>query len=122
MSERTWSETFRVEGGQLLDKVKQIVREGNVRRIRIKQDGQIVAEFPLTVGLVGAVFAPALAAIGAIAALATSCTLEIERVVQSEDAAAPADAAAPPAPESESEPVFTSPAPPDAPDPPHAAI
>jgi hypothetical protein len=90
MSERTWTETFKVEGGQLLDKVKQIIREGNVRRVIIKQGDRVVAEFPLTIGVVGAVFAPMLAAVGAIAALATECSIVIER---SETAAAAAPAA-----------------------------
>jgi hypothetical protein len=78
-TERTWTETFKVEGGQLLDKVKQIVREGNVRRIVIKQGDRTIAEFPLTIGLVGAVFAPMLASVGAIAALVTDCSIVIER-------------------------------------------
>jgi hypothetical protein len=78
-TERTWTETFKVEGGQLLDKVTQIIREGNVRRVIIKQGDRAVAEFPLTIGVVGAVFAPMLAAVGAIAALATECSIVIER-------------------------------------------
>src|ERR1700741_3924123 len=85
MPERTWTETFKVEGGQLLDKVKQILREGNVRRVIIKQGDRTVAEFPLTVGVVGAVFAPMLAAVGAIAAVLTEGWIVIER---SEPAAA----------------------------------
>jgi hypothetical protein len=79
MSERTWSETIKAEGGQLLEKVKQALREGNVRRIVVKQGDRSVAEFPLTVGVVGAVFAPMLAAIGAMVALATDCSIVIER-------------------------------------------
>jgi hypothetical protein len=79
MGERTVWETIKVEGGQLLDKVKQIIHEGNVRRIRIKQGDRVVAEFPLTVGVVGTVLAPTLAAVGALAALLTDCTIEIER-------------------------------------------
>ena len=79
MADATWWETIKVESGQLVSCVKHVVREGNVRRIRIKQDGEIVAEFPLTVGVVGTVFAPVLAAIGALAALLSDCTIEIER-------------------------------------------
>lgn len=96
MAERTWTETFKVEGGQLLDKVKQIIREGNVRRVIIKQGDRVVAEFPLTVGVVGAVFAPMLAAVGAIAALVTECSIVIERSepVESAAAASAAEAAA----------------------------
>lgn len=83
MSERTFWESVKVEGGQVLDKVKQVVREGNVRRIVIKQGDRTVAEFPLTVGVVGAVFAPVLAAVGAIVALSQDCSIEIERTVSS---------------------------------------
>lgn len=91
MSERTFWESVKVEGGQVIDKVKQVVREGNVRRIVIKQGDRTVAEFPLTVGVVGAVFAPVLAAVGAIAALSNDCSIEIERAVPA-GASAPADA------------------------------
>jgi hypothetical protein len=89
--ERTWWESIRVEGGELLEKVRSLIREGNVRRIVIRQGegNRPVAEFPLTVGVVGAVAAPILAAVGALAALLTNCTIEVERV-------APADSDAPP--------------------------
>src|SRR5689334_2196916 len=76
----TW-ESFKVEGSELLDRVNEIIAEGNARSIVIKQDGRKVAEFPLTVGLVGAVFAPVLAAVGALAAVLSKCTIEVERVV-----------------------------------------
>jgi len=79
MTERTWYESIKVEGGQLLDKVAQLIREGNVRRIVIRQDDRTVAEFPLTVGVVGAMFAPVLAAVGALAALITNCSIVVER-------------------------------------------
>jgi hypothetical protein len=82
MSERTWWESTRAEGGDLLDRVKKILHEGNVRRIVIKQGQRPVAEFPLTIGVVGAAFAPVLAAIGAIAALAADCSIEVERVAK----------------------------------------
>ena len=81
MTERTWWETIKVEGSELLDRVKRLVHEGNVRRIIIKQGGRTIAEFPLTVGLVGTVFAPILAAVGVLAALLSECTLEVERVI-----------------------------------------
>ncbi|HET9220265.1 MAG TPA: DUF4342 domain-containing protein [Terriglobia bacterium] len=80
MSERTWWETIRAEGQELLNKVEELIREGNVRRIVIKQQGRSIAEFPLMVGVVGAVIAPVLAAIGAVIALAKDCTIEVERV------------------------------------------
>jgi hypothetical protein len=79
MTETTWWESIKVEGGQLLDRVKQILHEGNVRRVVIKQGDRVVAEFPLAVGVVGAVIAPVLAAVGALAALLTECTIEVER-------------------------------------------
>jgi hypothetical protein len=80
MSESTWWETIKVKGGQLVDKVGELIEEGNVRRIVIKHEERTIAEFPLTVGVVGAVLAPVLAAIGAIAALVKDCKIEVERV------------------------------------------
>ena len=80
MSEKAWWETVKAEGGHVLDQIKRMIEEGNVRRIRIRQEGQIVAEFPLAVGVVGAVLAPILAAIGALLALLTKCTVDVERV------------------------------------------
>ncbi|HSP56473.1 MAG TPA: DUF4342 domain-containing protein [Dehalococcoidia bacterium] len=75
----TNGETFQLQGGQILEKVRQLIHEGDVRRITVKQRGHIVAEFPLTVGVVGAIFAPILAAIGALTALLADCTIEVER-------------------------------------------
>lgn len=73
-------DTFRVNGEELLSKVKEIIKEGNVRRIIIKdKDGKVLVEFPLTIGVVGTLFAPVLAAVGAIAALVTECTITVER-------------------------------------------
>ncbi|HEX2309823.1 MAG TPA: DUF4342 domain-containing protein [Vicinamibacterales bacterium] len=79
MTERTWWETVESKSGELLEQLKQLIAEGNVRRVVVKQEGQVVAEFPLTVGVVGAVLAPVLAAIGALVALLTRCTIEVER-------------------------------------------
>ena len=81
MAERTFKESFKVAADQLVDAVKKLVHEGNVRRVIIKQDGRTIAEFPLTVGVIGAVLAPMLAAVGAIAAVVTDCTVEVERIV-----------------------------------------
>ena len=89
--ERTWWETIKVEGGELLERVRDLIREGNVRRIIIRQGDRSVAEFPLTVGVVGTVAAPILAAVGALAALLTNCTIEVQRT-------APPSAAGPEAP------------------------
>ena len=80
MSER--KEEFKVEGSDLLKKVKEIIKEGNVRRIIIKdKDGKTLIEFPVTVGVIGVVFAPVLAAVGAIAALVTECSILVVREV-----------------------------------------
>lgn len=71
---------FNINGEDLLAKVKQLVHEGNVRRIIIKKEsGETLVEIPLTVGAIGAVVAPMLAAVGAIAALVTKCTIVVER-------------------------------------------
>ena len=83
MSEKTFWETIETTGDQLLKTVKELIEAGNVRRIRIKQKGSIVAEFPLTIGVVGVLIAPVLAAIGALAALMTECSIEVERVEKS---------------------------------------
>lgn len=73
-------ETFKVSGKDLVKTVKKLIKEGNVRRIVIKDKNEkIIAEFPLTIGVVGAVFAPILAAVGAIAALIAECTITVER-------------------------------------------
>jgi hypothetical protein len=73
------TDAVKPSGSQIIDTIKELLHEGNVRRISIKQDGQTIAEFPLVVGVVGAAVAPALAAMGAIAALVSDCTIEIER-------------------------------------------
>jgi hypothetical protein len=78
--EKVWTEEIKVKGEALMGKVKELVREGNVRRIIIKNsDGQSVIEIPLTLGVVGAVLAPMLAAVGAVAALAADWSIEVER-------------------------------------------
>ena len=79
MAERTWWETLEATGGEALEQLKRLVNEGNIRRVRIRQKDQTVAEFPLTVGVVGAVLAPPLAAIGAAVALIPDCTIDVER-------------------------------------------
>jgi len=72
-------EHIKIDGDRLLAEVKRLMAEGSVRRISIKQGEHTVAEFPLTVGVAGAVLAPWLAAIGAIAARVTDCSIEVER-------------------------------------------
>ena len=79
-SQKSTTETFEIKGEKLLETVKNLIEEGNVRKIIIKdKKGKTIAEFPLTIGVVGALIAPVLAAIGAIAALLTECTLTVER-------------------------------------------
>jgi CBS domain-containing protein len=74
------NETFKVDGEGLLKKVKELIEEGNIRRITVKdKDGKDLITFPLTLGVVGAVVAPVLAAIGALAALIGECTISVER-------------------------------------------
>jgi hypothetical protein len=73
-------ESFTISGDKIVEKVKEIAREGNARRIIIKNEkNETIAEFPLTAGAVGVLLAPALAALGAIAALVTKCTLVVEK-------------------------------------------
>jgi hypothetical protein len=73
-------EEFRIDGEELVTKVKELVHEGNVRRLIIKNDeGTTLIEVPLSVGLIGAALLPVWAAVGAIAAVATNCTIVVER-------------------------------------------
>ena len=73
-------EEFKVKGDELLGQIKELIREGNVRRVTIKNtDGRTLLEIPLTIGVVGALIAPVAAAIGAVAALVTECTVTITR-------------------------------------------
>jgi len=74
------NETFKVNGEGLLKKIKELIKEGNIRRITVKdKDGKDLVTFPLTFGVVGTVVAPVLAAIGALAALIGECTISVER-------------------------------------------
>jgi Domain of unknown function (DUF4342) len=74
------TEEFRVEGEKLIAKIKELIHEGNIRRIIIKdKEGKTVMEIPITLGVVGVLIAPQLAAIGAIAALLTEATVVIEK-------------------------------------------
>jgi len=78
--ERKTTEEFRVDGGEVIDKVKELIHQGNIRRITLKnEEGKTLIEIPLTLGIVGAAFLPVLAAIGAIAALAARLTIVVER-------------------------------------------
>jgi len=73
-------EEIQIKGEQLITIVEKLLHEGNVSRIVIKRGTHVIAEFPLTVGVLGVLMAPMLAAIGAIGALVTECTIEVERV------------------------------------------
>jgi hypothetical protein len=77
-------ETFTVDGNQLVDKVKELIHQGNIRRVRLLHKGRPLIDVPLTVGVpvaaAAVLAAPVLAALGAIAALVTECTIEVERV------------------------------------------
>jgi len=78
------TERFTVSGSQLVEKVQQIIHEGNVRRVRLRHGGRTIIEIPLSIGApvvaVGILTAPVLAALGAFAALVTECTIEVEKV------------------------------------------
>ena len=75
----SWDE-FQVKGEELIAKVKELIREGNVRRIIIdNEEGKTLIEIPLTIGVVGALFLPVFAAVGAIAAMVTNCTIRVQR-------------------------------------------
>ena len=77
---KTTKESFSINGEQLLKKVKELINEGNIRKITIlDKSGKELMTFPLTVGVVGAMFAPVLAAVGALAALIGECTITVER-------------------------------------------
>lgn len=76
----TFKETFTVHGENLLKKIRELIAEGNVRKITITdKSGKEIMSFPLTIGVVGAVLAPVLAAVGAMAALIGECTIAVER-------------------------------------------
>ena len=77
------TEEFSVNGDEILAKVKELIREGNIRRVIIKdKTGRILVEFPLTLGVVGAALAPVLVAVGAVAALMSEATIVVEKVEQ----------------------------------------
>ena len=76
-------EDIKVDGEELLAKVRELIHEGNVRRVIIKNgEGTVLIEIPLTLGVAGAVILPTLAAVGAIAAIVTDCSITVERRVE----------------------------------------
>jgi hypothetical protein len=79
MEEQTKQE-FKVNGDEVVKKVKELIKEGNARRIIIQnEEGKTLIEIPLTFGVIGAALLPVLAAIGAIAAVVTNCTIIVEK-------------------------------------------
>lgn len=83
MNEKTRTEEFRVDGEKIISKIKELLHEGNIRRVIIKdKDGKILMEIPVTIGVVGVLLAPQLAALGAIAALLTEATVVVEKTEQ----------------------------------------
>jgi len=80
---KTTKESFKVQGEHLLNKIKELINEGNIRKITIHdKDGKELMSFPVTIGVIGALFAPVLAAIGALAALVTECSITVERDIE----------------------------------------
>ena len=84
----TSNEKFTVSGSQSVDKIKQLVHEGNIRKVRVLHEGRTVLEIPLSIGapatIAVIVAAPVLAALGAFAALVTECTIEVEKIEKSD--------------------------------------
>jgi len=78
--EKTCWESFKADGSAIVEKIKDLIRAGNVRRVMIEHEGRTVADFPLTVGVVGVVLAPVAAALGTLVALLQDCTIHVERV------------------------------------------
>ena len=89
MAEKTFWQTIETTGEQLLKTIKELIEAGNVRRIRVRQKDKVIAEFPLTVGVLGTVIAPIAAAVGALTAVLTECTIDVERVQTEERPAEP---------------------------------
>ena len=80
--ERTWRERIEGTTEQILAQIRRLIDEGNVRRVLVKHQGRVVAEFPLTVGVVGTVIAPVAAAIGALSAVLAECSIEVEKTTE----------------------------------------
>lgn len=81
------TEKFRVSGSEIVEKVKQLIHEGNIRKVRLVHEDRTIIEIPLSIGApvaaLGIMAAPVLAAIGAFAALVTECTIEVEKMEKS---------------------------------------
>src|SRR5688572_25942746 len=93
--ERTWREKIEGTTDQILTQIGKLIDEGNIRRVVVKQRGRVVAEFPLTVGVVGTVLAPLAAAIGALTAVLAECSIEVEKTTPPESTGGAAPDASP---------------------------
>jgi hypothetical protein len=78
--EKTCWESFKADGSAIVEKIKDLIRAGNVRRVIVEHNGRTIAEFPVTVGVIGVVLAPIAAALGTLVALLQDCTIHVERV------------------------------------------
>lgn len=77
--ETSWTEEFTVRSGEVIDKVKELIHEGNVTKVRVKHDGRTLVDIPVTLGTIGAVVLPQLAALGVLVAVFKRCTIEVVR-------------------------------------------
>lgn len=83
--QNNWTEEFSVRSNEVMDKVKELIHEGNVNRIRIKNDGRTLVEIPVGLGAIGAVVLPQLAALGVLVAVFKRCTIEVVRAGEEEN-------------------------------------
>lgn len=77
--ETSWTEEFSVRSGEVIDKVKELIHEGNVTKVRVKHEGRTLVDIPVTLGTIGAVVLPQLAALGVLVAVFKRCTIEVVR-------------------------------------------
>lgn len=83
--EQRWTDEFTVRSAEVVDRVKQLIHEGNVRRIRVKSEGKTLVEIPVTLGALGAVVLPQLAALGVLVAVFKRCSIEVIRGGEGEE-------------------------------------
>jgi len=85
----SWTEEFSVKSGEVMDKVKELIREGNVTKIRVKHEGKVLVEIPVTLGAIGAMVLPQIAALGVLVAVFKRCTIEVVRGEEGTDKVEP---------------------------------
>lgn len=78
-NKKSWTESMSVAGSDLIDKVREIVKKGNVTKIRIKKDDKVIMDIPVTAGAISTILLPQLTLVGAAVALVANCTIEVER-------------------------------------------